>query len=242
MFSKEIQHFIKQHNYPSFTPKAIFFDMDGVLFDSMKHHASAWISALHKVGLPFTEHEAYMNEGRIGSSTIDGVFIKNHGRNATDVEKKTIYSIKSKLFEEIGQTKQITFALELLQKIKAQHLQIFVVTGSGQASLIDNLENNFPKIFQKEKMVTANDVQHGKPHPEPYLMALKKSGVQPWEVVVIENAPLGVESAHEAGLFTIGVNTGPLNSKILSDSGANIVLSGMEELYNHWYAFGENWS
>lgn len=242
MFSKEIQNFIQQNNYPNFSPKAIFFDMDGVLFDSMKHHASAWVDALHKVGLPFTEYEAYMNEGRTGSSTIDGVFIKTYGRIATDEEKHTIYSIKSKLFEASGKTGQIAFALELLQKVKAQNLQIFVVTGSGQASLIDNLEHNFPQIFQKEKMVTAYDVQHGKPHPEPYLMALKKSGVQPWEVVVVENAPLGVESATEAGLFTIGVNTGPLNPKVLLDSGANIVLAGMEELYDRWNAFSENWS
>lgn len=242
MFSKEIQKFIQQNNYPNFSPKAIFFDMDGVLFDSMKHHASAWVNALHKVGLPFTEYDAYMNEGRTGSSTIDGVFIKTHGRIATDEEKERIYSLKSELFEASGKAEQIAFALELLQKVKAQNLQIFVVTGSGQASLIDNLEHNFPEIFQKEKMVTAYDVQHGKPHPEPYLIALKKSGVQPWEVVVVENAPLGVESATLAGLFTIGVNTGPLNPKVLSDSGANIVLKGMEELHDQWNAFSENWS
>lgn len=242
MFTKEIQKFIQQNNYPNFSPKAIFFDMDGVLFDSMKHHASAWVKALDMVGLPFTEHEAYMNEGRTGASTIDGVFVKTHGRIATEEEKQTIYRLKSELFEACGQTEQISFALELLEKIKAQHLQIFVVTGSGQASLIDNLDINFPEIFQKEKMVTAYDVKHGKPHPEPYLMALKKSGVQPWEVVVIENAPLGVESASVAGLFTIGINTGPLNPKVLSDSGANIVLDGMEELYEQWNAFSLSWS
>ncbi len=242
MFLKEIQNFKQQNNYPTFKPKAIFFDMDGVLFDSMKHHASAWVGALHKVGLPFTEYEAYMNEGRTGASTIDGVFVKEHGRIATEEEKQTIYGLKSELFEASGKTEQIAFALELLEKVKAQQLQIFVVTGSGQASLLDNLENNFPNIFHKEKMVTAFDVQHGKPHPEPYLKALKKSGVKPWEVVVVENAPLGVESATEAGLFTIAINTGPLDPKILSDSGAHVVLNGMEDLYNHWNRFSENWS
>ncbi len=242
MYSKEIEEFIQQNKYPNFSPKAIFFDMDGVLFDSMKHHANAWVKALHKMGLPFTEYEAYMNEGRTGASTIDGVFVKTHGRIATEEEKNNIYRLKSELFEASGKTEQIAFALELLEKVKAQNLEIFVVTGSGQASLLDNLEHNFPQIFHKEKMVTAFDVQHGKPHPEPYLMALKKSGVQPWEVVVIENAPLGVESATEAGLFTIGINTGPLDPKVLSDSGANIVLSGMEELYDRWNKFSENWS
>jgi beta-phosphoglucomutase-like phosphatase (HAD superfamily) len=51
--------------------------MDGVLFDSMKYHAEAWVQALNQVGLPFTVYEAYMNEGRTGASTIDGVFMKS---------------------------------------------------------------------------------------------------------------------------------------------------------------------
>jgi len=234
MFSSEIEKFIQNKNYPTLNPKAIFFDMDGVLFDSMKNHAMAWVQAFHKVGLPFTEYEAYMNEGRTGSSTIDGIFTQVHGRTATEEEKQEIYQLKSNIFESCGKTEPIPFALELLRKIQDQKLEIFVVTGSGQPTLLDSLDSSFPGIFQKEKMVTAFDVKYGKPHPEPYLIALKKSGLNPWEVIVVENAPLGVESATTAGLFTIGVNTGPLNPKVLSESGASIVLDGMKELHDHW--------
>lgn len=234
MFSNEIKKFILHNNYPTFQPKAIFFDMDGVLFDSMKYHARSWVKALQTFNLPFTELDAYMNEGRTGFSTIDGVFIKENGRNATEEEKQMIYKTKSELFESCGETEQIPFANKLLSKVKNQNLDIFVVTGSGQPSLINSLENNFPGIFNKDKMVTAFDVKHGKPHPEPYLMALKKSGLMPWEVIVIENAPLGVESANKAGLFSIAVNTGPLDPAVLSDSGANLVLKGMDELYTEW--------
>jgi len=237
MFSTEIEKFIHSRNYPTFSAKAVFFDMDGVLFDSMKHHASAWVSALEQMGLPFTEYEAYMNEGRTGASTIDGVFLRTHQRNATENEKKNIYHLKSKFFDASGKIEQMPFALQLLNKIKTQNLLIFVVTGSGQPSLIDSLDLNFPGIFQKERMITAYDVKFGKPHPEPYLKALKKSGLQPWEVVVIENAPLGVESAAAAGLFTIAINTGPLDKKVLADSGANIVLTGMDELHKRWEDF-----
>lgn len=49
-----------------------------------------------------------------------------------------------------------------------------VVTGSGQLSLLERLEHNYPGMFRKELMVTAFDVKYGKPNPEPYLMALKK--------------------------------------------------------------------
>jgi len=234
MFTTEIEKFIRSKNYPTFKPKAVFFDMDGVLFDSMKFHATAWVQALHEKNLPFTEYQAYMNEGRTGASTIDEVFLKEYGRIATEEEKQEIYQLKSTLFETCGKAEQIPHVLDLLEKVKAQGLQIFVVTGSGQRTLIHSLEENFPGIFQKEKTVTAYDVKYGKPHPEPYLKALKKSGVESWEVVVIENAPLGVESSHAAGLFTIGVNTGPLDPKVLTDNGANLIFDNMKELYDNW--------
>lgn len=240
MFTSEINKFIKERNYPTFEPKAIFFDMDGVLYDSMKSHASSWVKALLKVGLPFTELEAYMNEGRTGASTIDGVFLKIHGRHATEDEKQTIYHLKSSYFELCGKPDIMPFALELLEKVKAQNLGIYMVTGSGQPTLLDSLELSFPGMFQKDNMVTAYDVKQGKPHPEPYLMALKKSGLQPWEVAVIENAPLGVESASAAGLFTIAVNTGPLDPTVLSDSGAQIVLDDVKKLFEKWDILSTN--
>lgn len=241
MFSTQIEKFIQTNKYPAFYPKAVFFDMDGVLFDSMGSHAIAWVGALKQMGLPFTEEEAYLNEGRTGASTIDNVFIKEHGRNATEEEKQTIYRLKSKLFDVFKHHDKIPYVTELLKKIQSEDLEIYVVTGSGQPSLIDSLEGKFPGIFQKQKMVTAYDVRYGKPHPEPYLMALKKSGLSPWEVVVIENAPLGVESSNKAGLFTIAVNTGPLNPVVLSDSGADLVFDSMKDLFVKWEAFTKNW-
>jgi len=237
MFSEAINNFLLKNNYPELRIKAVFFDMDGVLFDSMKHHATAWVRALHDVGLTFTREEAFMNEGRTGHSTINEIFNRVYGRDATEDEKHKIYKLKSDYFDECGPTERMPYALDLLQKIKDYGSKIFVVTGSGQPSLIDNLQHFFPDIFEKGKMVTAFDVKHGKPHPEPYLIALDKSGVQPWEAVVVEHAPLGVASASAARLFTIGVNTGPLEAKVLSENGADIVLDSMQELFNRWDDF-----
>ncbi|MEG1999483.1 MAG: HAD-IA family hydrolase, partial [Bacteroidales bacterium] len=72
-------------------------------------------------------------------------------------------------------------------------------------------------------MVTAFDVKIGKPNPEPYLIGLKKAGVKATEAIVIENAPLGIEAGVSAGIFTIGVNTGPLPDELLYEAGADIV-------------------
>ena len=109
-----------------------------------------------------------------------------------------------------------------------------LVTGSGQPSLLDNLNNNFPGIFVREFMVTSFDVKKGKPNPEPYLTALNKGRLKPNEAIVIENAPLGVEAAHNAGLFTVAVNTGPLPDSILIDAGADILFPSIKTLCVEW--------
>ena len=238
MFESAKQNFTSSNNYASFTPKAIFFDMDGVLFDSMKFHAKAWTNTMKDIGINFSEYESYMNEGRTGHSTIDGAFNRDFGRDATEEEKQTIYKIKSKYFESYGKSPVMPYANALLEKVKQQGIQIYLVTGSGQLSLLDGLQVHFPGIFCNENMVTAFDVTHGKPHPEPYLIALKKSGFTQAEVAVVENAPLGVASAKAAGLFVIAVNTGPLDEKVLWDSGADIVLDSVEHLYQQWENFG----
>jgi len=58
----------------------------------------------------------------------------------------------------------------------------------------------------------------------------------------VENAPLGVEAAKAAGLFTIAVNTGPLEKEVLTNSGADVVLENMEELFLEWNNFVSSWS
>jgi HAD superfamily hydrolase (TIGR01509 family) len=234
MFNQQFTTFTQQKSYPAFSLKAVFFDMDGVLFDSMPAHAEAWVRAIHRVGLPFTHYEAYMHEGRTGQGTINGIFQRELGRDATEEERKSIYKHKSAEFEKLGEASPMSYAGKLLQMLKDKGLEIVLVTGSGQPSLLDNLEAHFPGIFTKELMVTAFDVKYGKPHPEPYLMALQKAKVAPWEAVVVENAPLGVEAAVGAGIFTVAVNTGILEDKVLVDAGANIVLAGMESLYKNW--------
>ena len=83
-------------------------------------------------------------------------------------------------------------------------------------------------------MVTAFDVKLGKPHPEPYLMGLEKAGVKPYEALVVENAPMGIQAGVAAGIFTIAVNTGPLDDRILLDAGADLLYPDMTALAKDW--------
>ncbi|MCF2594717.1 HAD-IA family hydrolase [Bacteroides caecigallinarum] len=234
MFEQAIQNYLNEKGYNNINLKAVLFDMDGVLFDSMKNHAKAWNKAMAMYGMNLSEEEAYMHEGRTGASTINIVCMRERGCNANEEEIKKIYQTKSDIFNSLPKAEAMPGAYTLLRNIKDSGLQPVLVTGSGQLSLIDNLNHHFPGIFQKEFMVTAFDVKYGKPNPEPYLMGLKKAGINPNEAVVVENAPLGVKAGVAAGIFTIAVNTGPLPDSALLDEGANILFNSMQELSDNW--------
>lgn len=211
--------------------KAIFFDMDGVLFDSMPYHAKAWEEVMRANGLPFTAYDAYLNEGRTGQSVIlEAANVVNKTCTAEQIEE--IYHQKADLFKRMqpNGAQPMDGIREVLAFLAEQQKQVWVVTGSGQASLFAQLNTLHPTLFTREQLITAYDVTHGKPHPEPYLKAWERSGLKKEECCVVENAPLGVRAAKSAGLFTIAVNTGILENERLSQEKADLVLPNMHAL------------
>jgi beta-phosphoglucomutase-like phosphatase (HAD superfamily) len=116
----------------------------------------------------------------------------------------------------------------VLNYLKVHGVQCWVVTGSGQRSLLENLNKTFPDIFSG--IICAYDVTHGKPDPEPYLKAWERSGFKKEECAVVENAPLGVRAGKAAGLYTFAVNTGILPDSELAAEGADLVLPNMQAL------------
>ena len=147
---------------------------------------------------------------------------------------KTIYAEKSAYYHQLLQTTTPTIpgVADVLHFVKEQGHQIWVVTGSGMRTLLDSLNTVFPSIFQQNQMITAFDVTHGKPHPEPYLKAWERSGLPKEQCIVIENAPLGVRSGKAAGLTVYAVNTGILKREDLLQAGADVVFDSMNELLN----------
>ena len=205
MYQEAIHRDLNKHGYERINLKAVLFDMDGVLFNSMPNHASSWHKVMERMGFGLSEQEAYMHEGRTGADTINIISRRERGHDATAEEIKAIYAAKSEEFNKCPEAPRMPGAWEVLNKIKEDKLTRMIVTGSGQVSLLDRLNRNFPDIFQKELMVTAFDIKFGKPNPDPYLMALEKGGFQPNEAIVVENAPLGVQAGVAAGIFTVAV-------------------------------------
>ena len=211
--------------------------MDGVLFNSMPHHAIAWEEVMKKYDLPFTARDCYINEGRTGESVIREAMWKARNRDATPDEIEQIYAEKSAYFSRLSESDAtqshnptIPGVAEVLQYVKSLDNQIWVVTGSGQRSLLDGLHTAFPNIFQRDRMITAFDVVKGKPDPEPYLKAWERSGLKKEQCFVVENAPLGVRSGKAAGLTVYAVNTGILTQEDLLQAGADEVFDSMAEL------------
>lgn len=215
---------------PVSLPKAVFFDQDGVLYNSMPYHAKAWAWAMTKHGLPYTEEETYMNEGRTSVGVIQEHYLHLYGTDAPQQIIDDIYADKTAYFNRMtgGMPGNIPGVSEVLEYLHAQGVECWVVTGSGQRNLINSLNETFNHVFTG--IVSSFDVKHGKPDPEPYLKAWEKSGFRKEDCAVVENAPLGVRAAKAAGLFTIAVNTGPLSDDALWNEGADLVLPDMKAL------------
>lgn len=204
--------------------------MDGVLYDSMGNHSVAWSKAFAYLGWDFPLEQVYLNEGRTGSSTIHLLYNEKLGRQATEEEIDQIYKNKTSYFDQMERPKPLPGMSILMGRAKDAGLEIWVVTGSGQDLLLEELCSDFSGLITREKIVSGKDVKHGKPHPEPYLTALKRSGFAPENVVVIENAPLGAEAAKAAGIYTICINTGILADEILWNAGADVVVKEVYQL------------
>lgn len=230
----EIINYAKRHNIQAFKPKAVLFDMDGVLFNSMPNHAKSWHKSMASFGLDMSPEEAYTYEGMRGVETIKLIARRQWGREISDDEAAKMYEVKSETYRQCPKAEKMEGVEPLMRKIKAEGMKIVIVTGSGQHSLLDSLETEFPGLVSRDLIVTSFDVSRGKPNPEPYLRGLEKAGIRPEEGIVIENAPLGVRAGVAAGIFTIAVNTGPLPDEALAREGADIIMPSMTALNDAW--------
>ena len=232
-----IRQYLERHGFGHFSPKAVLFDMDGVLYDSMPHHAIAWQESMKRFGIDMTEADAYATEGARGIDTIRQIATRQ-GKEVSLEEAQRMYDEKSRIFHEMPDAPIFDGVFDMMEKIKRAGMTINVVTGSGQRPLIRRLLNDFGRYLDENHITTAYDVKRGKPYPDPYLMGLQKAGnLKPFEGIVVENAPLGVRSSVSAGIFTVAINSGPLPDKALLDEGADVLYDKMTQFRNEWDNF-----
>lgn len=106
----------EKHGYADIRLKAVLFDMDGVLFNSMPYHADAWHKVMERHGLHLSREEAYMHEGRTGAATINLVYQRQYGKDATPDMIESIYAEKSEEFNKHPDPERMPGSWEVLQK------------------------------------------------------------------------------------------------------------------------------
>ena len=243
MYQLAIRKYLEENDFEALRPKVVLFDMDGVLYDSMPNHAIAWQDSMAKFGIHMTADDAYATEGARGVDTIRQMVQLQQRRIINEEEAQKMYDLKSKTFHSLPEAPVMPGVLSLMQQIHDSGLLCGVVTGSGQRPLINRILSDFGAFVDETHITTAYDVQRGKPYPDPYLMGLQKAGnLQPWQAIVVENAPLGVRSGHAARIFTVAVNTGPLPNNELLAGGANLIFSDMEDFSRSWDQLGFNYT
>lgn len=209
--------------------KYALIDMDGVLYDSMKYHTLAWKQMMSELGIDCTRDEFYLYEGMTGVDTINLIFKRERGETVSDERARELYARKAQIFVDYGEKETMQGAPDMIRHLMEAGIGRVLVTGSAQNSLLCRLDEDYPGAFPAHKRITALDVKHGKPDPEPYLKGLEKSGCRPEEVFVIENAPLGVRAAKAAGLDCVAVTTGPIPREAFEKESADIIFDSMPQ-------------
>lgn len=180
--------------------KAVVFDWNGTLIDDLGVHLRGFRKALEGIR-EISEKEFYMLEGSNGINIITKL--------AGGLDEKEINHLHKKKMEyyqrHAPDIKLFPGAVALLRKLKADGLRLGLVTGTSRVNLDAGIRKETQAFF--DHITTADEVTHPKPHPEPYLRCIQDLGVQPSEAIVVENAPLGVESAKAAGLYCIAITT-----------------------------------
>jgi len=185
--------------------KAILFDMDGVLVDSMNYHMQSWKQLLEKYGISITERFIYEHEGAMGVDIIQNLFQKT-GLPVDGDQIMEIYDRQNRIFREeyLSKVRLYPKTLNLIDGFQQRGLRLGLVT-SSRMNLVEQIWEDHHCLNRFDTIVTADDVTRFKPNPDPYLKALEKLKQEPESCLVVENAPAGIQSAKAAGLTCYAV-------------------------------------
>jgi beta-phosphoglucomutase len=200
--------------------KGIIFDMDGVLVDAMPFHCKAiQTAAKQEVNIDVAQRDVYLLEGMPGEDMVKELL--RHKRYTGNIEELSnddsdklldsiahrIHERKKKIFQQINASAPINGAKELVSSIRCKKALV-----SGAAK--QEVDSIITKYFGKDAfdvVVSGEDLEEGKPSPDPFQTALTKMGLTESEAIVVENAPLGVKAANNAAIRCIvTLNNTPL--------------------------------
>lgn len=208
------------------TKSAVIFDVDGVLVASGHAHAASWRALARESGVAFTDEQFRATFGQTSRDIIRSLW----GPKPTDARIKQLDDEKEALYRELitGMVPLTIGAREALRALADDGLVLAVATSGPRANLDLVLgETGLAPLFAAT--VTGDDIEHGKPAPDCFLMAADRIGLPPARCVVVEDAPAGIRAATAAGMPTIGF-VGTHLADTLRDEGAARVVQRMADI------------
>ena len=178
------------------------FDLDGTLIDTMPLHYRAWDTALKRAGLrEKLDEDFFYALGGVPTRRVAELLGAHYGL-ALDAER--IFHEKESLFADLqADARLIGPTVEFARRASATH-PIAIASGGPRVTVkrsleITGLAHLFPVV------VTSDDVEHGKPSPDMFLLAARKMGVPPARCLVFEDAEPGIRAAEAAGMRWVRV-------------------------------------
>ncbi len=180
--------------------KAYLFDCDGTVADSMPPHYIAWKRALDEWGATFTEEQFYGWGGLPSGAVIERLNQEQglHMNASLIAERKEEF-----YYESLPSLKAVPEVLEHVLDAYGR-IPIAIVSGSTRESVVASL-STLGLLDHFNTLVCAGDYVHGKPNPEPFLMAAERLGIAPADCLVFEDAQPGIEAARTAGMAWVKV-------------------------------------
>jgi beta-phosphoglucomutase len=199
--------------------KGIIFDMDGVLVDAMPFHCKAiQTAAKQEVNIDVAQRDVYLLEGMPGEDMVKELLrqkrytgnieeLSNDDADKLNLLAHRIHERKKKVFQQINASAPINGAREVVSSIGCKKA---LVSGAAKQE-VDSIINKYFGKDAFDVVVSGEDLEEGKPSPDPFRTALTKMGLTESEAIVVENAPLGVKAANNAKLKCIvTLNNTPL--------------------------------
>lgn len=183
--------------------KGFIFDMDGVLIDSVPLHLAAWKQAALAVGINFTDLDMFYCNGLPSPDFARRVA----ARHRKKIDYNKFAATKDKLFiARFSQAKLFPGIASLLGKLKKQGLKIGMATASSK-KVFRSIKALRPILQFFDIFITGDDFTKPRPHPEMFWQGAAKLCLSANEIVIVDDAYLGIEAAKRGGFTAIGVAT-----------------------------------
>ena len=182
--------------------RAVVFDLDGLMLNTEDVFELAGRQLLERRGLEMTDH---IRHSMLGRRPVDAFNALKLLTGMQDRIEDLMHETKE-LFESIAENSLATMPglHRVLELIESRELPRAVATSSPR-SYMTQLLQRFELLHRFHFTLTAEDVTHGKPHPEIYLMAARMLNVLPGEMLVLEDSETGTRAAAAAGAYVVSV-------------------------------------